>query len=383
MKQFDLIVVGAGVLGSFHAYHAARMGKKVLLTEKDPIPNSATVRNFGQIVPSGLRGKWFEHGVNSIAVYKALQKEFDLTVRQNGTLYIASDEDEQTLIHEALALYRDRHYEVHLLSQKQVLKKYPALQKSYVREALCFPQEVSVEPQRMIHRLLEYLSAKFPQLTYLPDSAVVECTSTGQGVRVTLANRQRYRADRVIICSGSEFRILFPEIFKQSGIVVNKLQMMRSRPMPQVQLEGNILSGLSIRRYESFQACPSFPRIIVPPHYEELQKWGIHLLFKKGTDGSFIIGDSHEYADCNHAEELGFRISQSINELILQEAARIVNFDVRNIECSWAGYYSQHPEFPVFEYDIDHRIHIRTAIGGKGMTSGAGYAAVNLQRLYA
>jgi glycine/D-amino acid oxidase-like deaminating enzyme len=49
MKKYDLIVVGAGNLGTFHAYHALQMGKSVLMIEKDSEPMEATVRNFGQV----------------------------------------------------------------------------------------------------------------------------------------------------------------------------------------------------------------------------------------------------------------------------------------------------------------------------------------------
>ncbi len=93
--HYDLIVVGAGILGTFHAYHAARMGKKVLLTEKDQYPVNATVRNFGQVVPSGMSGKWLDYGRRSTEIYKSIQQEFDISVRQNGSVYIASDEEEQ------------------------------------------------------------------------------------------------------------------------------------------------------------------------------------------------------------------------------------------------------------------------------------------------
>ena len=33
--HFDLAVVGAGVIGTFHAYHALQKGKKDLLFERD------------------------------------------------------------------------------------------------------------------------------------------------------------------------------------------------------------------------------------------------------------------------------------------------------------------------------------------------------------
>ena len=38
MKVFDLVVVGAGILGTSHALQAARLGKRVALLEKDNPP---------------------------------------------------------------------------------------------------------------------------------------------------------------------------------------------------------------------------------------------------------------------------------------------------------------------------------------------------------
>ena len=139
-SKYDLIVVGAGVVGTFHAYHAAVLGKKVLLLEKDKSPVNATVRNFGMAIVSGMMGQWFDYGVHSTALYKNIQQEFDISVRNNGSLYIASDEDEQQLLHELKAHYDTIGYESGLLSQKEVLKKYTVIRPSYCLEALFFPQ---------------------------------------------------------------------------------------------------------------------------------------------------------------------------------------------------------------------------------------------------
>lgn len=65
MEYADLIVVGAGVLGTFHAFHAARLGLKTILIEKDLAPQDATVRNFGQVVP---QGQWEQFGIESTRI---------------------------------------------------------------------------------------------------------------------------------------------------------------------------------------------------------------------------------------------------------------------------------------------------------------------------
>ena len=383
-KHFDLIVVGGGILGTFHAYHALLLGKSVLQLEKDNFPVGATVRNFGQVVPSGMEAEWFEYGVAGLEIYKSIQREFDISVQQNGSVYIASDDDECTLIHELKAHYDTIGYATELLNQEAILKRYPAIKSSYAREAIFFPQEISVAPDQMIYRLHQYMQAKFEKYTIKYNSPVTACESKGTGVEVGLKNNaELFTAEKAIICNGYEFKLLYPELFSESGIVVSKLQMMRSIPMPDVALEGNILTGLTTRRYESFEHyCPSFKSIKTPEHYEELKKWGIHILFKKAADNTIIIGDSHVYADVNHFDDLGFDLSTHINELMLAEAARIVDFDVRKLQSTWAGFYPQHPTKHIVTYDLDDRIHIRTAIGGKGMTASAGYAAESIGKIF-
>ncbi|MDB5240609.1 MAG: oxidase [Spirosoma sp.] len=375
--MYDLIIVGAGVLGTFHAYHAAKAGQRVLLLEKDRYPVGATVRNFGQVVPSGLAGRWFDYGRQSLTIYREIQEETDLTVRQRGTIYVASDADEWQLANELHDHYVRIGYGSELLSKAQCLAKYPTLQPDYVVGGLFFSEEMSVEPELMIHRLIAFVQQKYG-VDYRPGSAVVDVQSNAGGATVTLATRQRFEAGRVLICSGHEVKLLFPEVLARAGLVVSKLQMLLAEPVANLSLPGNILTGLSIRRYEAFQECPSYARIQTPEHYAELKKWGIHILFKQAIDGSIIVGDSHEYADATHTEDLGYHTQEAINDLMLAEARRIVTFPLK-IRKTWAGFYSQTAD-EIFEHNIDEYIRIVTGIGGKGMSSGAGFAEYNIRQ---
>ncbi len=381
--MYDLIVIGAGVLGTFHAYHAAKAGKRVLLLEKDRYPIGATVRNFGQVVPSGLAGRWFDYGRRSLDIYQSIQQETDITIRKNGTVYIASDADEWTLANELHDRYERIGYASELLTKAQCLAKYPSLRPDYVLGGLFFPQEMSVEPEQMIHRLIAYVQQKYA-VDYRPGSVVVDVQSKAGGAVVTLSNRQRFEAGQVLICSGHEVRLLFPEVLASAGLVVSKLQMLLAAPVAGLTLPGNILTGLSIRRYEAFQECPSYAQINAnPPDHPatvdraELKKWGIHILFKQATDGRIIVGDSHEYAPATEAEDLGYHTQDFINDLMLAEARRIVTFPL-TIQKTWAGFYSQTPA-EIFEHRIDDSIRIITGIGGKGMSSSAGYAEATLK----
>ena len=384
--MYDLIVIGAGVLGTFHAYHAAKAGQRVLLLEKDRYPIGATVRNFGQIVPSGLAGRWFEYGRRSLEIYHDIQAQIDITIRQNGTIYVVSDADEWTLASELHDHYQRIGYKSELLSKAQCLEKYPSLRPDYVQGGIFFPQEMSVEPEQMIHRLIAFVQQKYG-VDYRPGSVVIDVHHMVGGGSLKLSSGQRFTGKKVLICSGHEVRLLFPEVLANAGLVVSKLQMLLAEPVAGLNLPGNILTGLSIRRYEAFQQCPSYTRVNAatatadrPAYLAELKKWGIHILFKQSADGSIIVGDSHEYAPATEAEDLGYHTQDFINDLMLTEARRIVRFPL-TIKKTWAGFYSQTPA-EIFEHQVDSAIRIITGIGGKGMSSSAGYAEENVRQWF-
>ena len=377
----DLIVVGGGALGAFHAYFALRRGLRVLLLEKDLRPSEATVRNFGQIIPSGMsEDEWFAYGRVSRETYRAIQAECDISVRPGGSTYLASTDSEMRLLEEKHARYRELDYESTLLTRAECRRRVPALRPDYCAGGLLFPQEVTAEPDRLIHRLLDYLVNRWG-LDYRPLSPVKECTANGSGCQVVDAFGRVYQSAKVIVCSGRDFKFLYPELFYASDLQVCKLQMLATYPMPQVTLPGSILTGLSIRRYYAFRSCPSYARLDPDEVSPNLRQWGIHILFKQALDGSIILGDSHEYADANRAEDLDFGVDDRVNELILGEAKRILDLPDWRIQRTWNGYYAQSKGHEIFERTLDDRIHIVTGIGGKGMTTACGFAKQNVEKL--
>ncbi|HAY3561987.1 TPA: TIGR03364 family FAD-dependent oxidoreductase [Elizabethkingia meningoseptica] len=381
-NEFDLIVIGGGVLGTFHAHHALEKGLKVAILEKDKAPQSATTRNFGQVVPSGMDTKWQNYGRESLKIYKQLQERFDITARQNGSVYFASNEEEMTLIEELYQINKNNGYQSVLLTKEECLAKYSGLRSDYVKAGLFFPEEITVEPRTMIHRLQAYLVQE-KNLKLLTYHQVNHCAVQNGKVEVQTSLGNIFKAQHVIICNGSEFKTLYPELFEQSDLEVTKLQMLQTVPQPsEYVLPGSILTGLSIRRYESFYECPSFKEIKAKENADTPEKkWGVHILFKQAADGSVIIGDSHEYADVKDIDDLGYDIREDINAFMLTEARKIVDLPTYEIQRQWFGIYSQCKNHDVFEHTIDGQIHIVTGIGGKGMTGSAGYSKENINRI--
>ncbi len=381
--KYDLIVVGGGALGTFHAYHAAKKGLGVLVVEKDKQPISATVRNFGQVVPSGMDTKWQNYGRESLKIYNEIQKSFDISVRNNGSVYLASNEEELTLLEELHTINNGNGYRSNLLTKQECLQRYEGVKESYVKGGLFFPDEVTVEPRTMINRLHIFMNDNLG-VRFLYRTHVVNCEELNDKVEVVIADGQVLHAVKVIVCCGSEFKALFPTVFTESDMEVTKLQMMQTIVQPNnYKLKGSILTGLSIRRYEAFYECPSFKGIKEKEALDSFEKkWGIHILFKQAMDGSIVIGDSHEYADVANIDDLGFDIKQEINDFMIEEAKKIFDLPSYKIRDTWSGIYSQCKNSDIYNTSLGANIHIVTGIGGKGMTGSAGYSKENINTIY-
>jgi FAD dependent oxidoreductase TIGR03364 len=380
MKHYDVVCIGAGIMGTMHAYHAALKGKKVLLIERDYKPYEGTVRNFGQVVPSGQAiPTWRDIGIESLHIYKSIHEKFDISIRNNGSTYLASDETEMTLLEEMHQVNNESGYESHLLTKEECKARFPLLNDSYCIGGLFYPGEVSAEPNRLIYRLIEYVTQS-QTVDFINHQTVVGCEIQHNHCITTLASGVKFQSEKVIICNGREFKILFPEVFQNSGLQISKLQMMLTEPIPNASLPGNILTGMTIRRYEGFHSLPSYHKLNYTEQELKLKEKGIHILFKQAIDGSVILGDSHEYADATNTESLDFGINMSINQIMIKEAQRIMNLPSWEIMNTWNGYYATHPN-EIFTHSIEGRIHIVTGIGGKGMSCSAGFSRRNIDNI--
>ncbi len=381
--KYDLIIIGGGVLGAFSAYHALRSGKSVALIEKNKIPREATVRNFGQIVPSGLKSEWKKYGFKSLEIYKELQAIHDFSVREYGSYYIASCDDEVKLLHEQSLNDNLLGYRSDLLSAEDACECVRGLRPQYCKEALYYPAEVSVDPRKLIYQVIEFLITNY-NLDYFPYTIAQDFElNANSDCQITTNTKRKIAGEQMLVCNGTEFQLLFPQYYQNEETACVKIQMLLTKPQPALRFYGNILTGISIRRYESFRECPSY--LAIKEKYSSdprIDEWGIHILFKQTDNGQIIIGDSHQYADAHDKEVFGFETHQPINNYILELAKEIFDLETFHVDTTWLGIYSQAKQTDIVSKTIEGKVHILNSIGGKGMTAGPGFTYYHIQKLF-
>lgn len=382
-RHADVIVIGAGILGTFHAYHAARKGYKTLLLERNPWPNDASTRNFGMVVQTIVEANstWAGFAHASQEIYRELQAAHDITVNPTGSLYVASTEIERRVLAEFAQIQAEQYPSVYL-DAGEALSRYPFLQASYCQGALHFPNDLIIDPQRLLRQLIPHLVEQ-GLFEYIPRTLVIGVEPMGQGCEVRDAQGHSFTADHVFLCSGTEYRTLFPQHFAASGLQICKLQMLRTAPQPEPLLPHALLSGLSIRRYPAFKSVPAYAELEQQEMDQRLRDYGIHLLLKQNADNSITIGDSHEYLPCQEASIFEERSKGEINEIFLEQARQIVKLPEWRIQQMWNGYYMVNPRDEVYTATIAENIHIVTGIAGKGMSTGPGFARYHIEHIFA
>jgi len=381
VRNADVLVVGAGVVGAFHAYHAAQRGYSVLLAERNPWPNDASTRNFGIIARSIVEpgSVWDDCARDTRETYEAIRREHDSTVRTTGSLYLASTALERAVLTEYAGSPANEEH-CTFVEGTEAVARYPFLEPEYCRGALLFPHDLGLDPRLMLRRLIPFLE-QTGRVTYLPSTTITQLEVRGDHCHARDAAGNTYEAAHAFVCGGAERRILFPARFADETARVCKLQMLRTVSQADFHLPHPVLSGLSLRRYPAFRSCPSHAAMCAEPLEEELTTFDIHLLIKQEADGTVVIGDSHEYRPAGQAADLEERTNPAITEAILRYAQRMLRLPSWRVEAGWNGYYLIAKEQDSLPRTIEGRMHFAAAIGGRGMTVGPGYARRSIQHV--
>lgn len=366
-EHYDVAIVGAGIVGLAHARMATRRGLKVGVFERSCDARGASIRNFGMIWPIGQpAGPSHELAMRSRAHWLELGRENVLEVEACGSIHLAYREDELAVLNEFCDA-EDAPDGVAMIGSNEVLRRTNLANPEGLLGGMFSPMELRVDPRTASSRIASWLSAT--------GSVDVHFTTSIVAVRdhqVIDSNGRCWTADRIIICSGSDLKTLYPDALERSGLRLCKLQMLRTTAQSRrMNPSPHLASGLTLRHYTAFQKCPSH-RVLcerIARETPELDRYGIHVMASQAANGEVILGDSHEYDDAITPFD-----NSEIDDLILRELHRLLRLERWTIAQRWHGIYAKHPDRPVFESQVDDGVWVFVGTGGAGMTLAFGLA---------
>jgi FAD dependent oxidoreductase TIGR03364 len=370
----DIAIVGGGIVGLAHAYHALLRGLRVVLFERDGQAVGASVRNFGLIWPIGQEpAEGLNLALRSRTHWIGLSEKAGFRLQQNGSLHLAYHDDEWQVLQEFVALYqKTAPYHVELLSKKEVLQKSPVVKSEALKGALWSATECTVNPREAIASITTWLISQ-PGFVFRPGTAV---TGIENGVITTSGGT--WQAQHIFVCNGADFATLYPEVFSEQELVKCKLQMMKLATDDQGELGPTLCAGLTLRHYPAFQHCTTLVK--VDERYDvqqpEFKTHGIHVLVSQHAPGEWIVGDSHTYSKT----VLPFD-SEDINNLILAYMDTFMQLKKYRVVERWHGVYPKKQGSLYLMHQPERGVMVVNALGGAGMTLSFGLAEKAMEQL--
>src|SRR5947207_1386058 len=107
--SYDLIIVGAGIVGAACANECARAGLKVLVLDRGPISGGATAAGMGHLVVMDDSEAQFALTSYSRSLWQQLRKDLPVNVEYDpcGTLWVAAAEEEMAEVHRKERYYSE------------------------------------------------------------------------------------------------------------------------------------------------------------------------------------------------------------------------------------------------------------------------------------
>jgi FAD dependent oxidoreductase TIGR03364 len=367
--QFDLAIVGAGVLGLAHALAASRLGLRVVVIERDTRANGASIRNFGFVFISGEeRGAVWRHSLRSRDVWLEIAAAAGIDVIHRGATIVAR-RPEALAVAEAF-VKTDMGEACEVLSPAALAKRQPELDTGQVAGALWSPHEIRVESTDAIPRLAAWLETQ--GVTFHYGTAV-----RSAALPVIETSRGAIRARKAVICPGDDLATLFPERIAARKVTRCKLHMMRLAA-PGFRLASPVMSDLTLGRYSGFASLPEAAPLRVRLQAEEKPALdnGIHLIVVQSGDGSLIVGDSHHYAPTPEPFN-----DEAVDDIILNEYRQVFKAAQPKVIARWTGTYATAGVPVVIDApDADTRLVINT--GGNGASTAFAIAEEVIAELF-
>lgn len=360
-------MVGAGILGTMHAWAARRAGADVVHIDRDLEARGASVRNFGLVWVGGRRaGRELELARRSRELWDEVAADVPgVGLRANGSLTLARSEQELAVLQQSMDLPDASARRWELLDAAQTREINPAVAGA-VRGALWCRADAAVEPRRAAWSIRQRMEES--EHGYQFHGGRVAMEARPGAVRDQTGHW--HEGDAVFICTGASHEGLASEALREVSVRRCRLQMMETAPLAR-PVTTSVADGDSLRYYPAYDV-PA--RAALPPQDDLGASSRMQLLMVQRLDGGLTIGDTHEYD-----EPFDFAVRDDVAAELCRRAAAVLDEQPPPVVRRWTGVYSETTDGSLYlRKELCENVTVVTGPGGRGMTMSAAIAEESL-----
>ena len=207
--RYDLLIVGAGVIGLACAWRAAARGLRVAVLERDRVAAGASGVAAGMLAPVG-EASWGEEGLlafnlasltrwDSFAAELAEDASEEFGFERIGALHVAADRDEAEQLRRRFRLHERHGLRSRWLRPSECRRLEPGLAPAIAR-GIHAPQEATVDPGRLCRVLATAFERRGGEL--VTESEVVAADLSRGAAAVRTGDGREYAAERIVVAAG-------------------------------------------------------------------------------------------------------------------------------------------------------------------------------------
>jgi FAD dependent oxidoreductase TIGR03364 len=358
--QYDVAIVGAGIVGLAHALASARRGLRTVVIDRDERANGASIRNFGFITVTGQsQGAIWHRALRSRDIWAEVAAPAGIPIVHRNECVIVHSPQALEVLEQFAAT--DMGAQCEVLTPRQLEQRVLMARMGRVTGALWSPHELRVEARTAIPALASYLEREFEVTIYrgVPVHAVA-------APKIETSVGSLY-AQRIVVAPGPDIVTLFPDAHARRGVRLCKLQMLRLAPQPHDwRLPASIMSDFALTRYLGFSAQPGAAAVgsLLEMQEPDILARGIHLIVVQSADGSLVVGDSHEYG-----ATVDVFFSTEVEAAMMRLANSVLRIPNREVVERWIGIYPQSESCESFVDAPDARTRVVQVTTGNGMST--------------
>lgn len=311
MKSFDVVVIGAGVIGSSVAYHLAKKGLEVALIEKGGVASGTSSRcDAVALICDKKPGIDTEIGFASIQLFKQLAKEFsvDFEFSSRGSLYVCETEKELEIARDYVSQQAKDGYDMRMVDRSELQEIEPYLADD-LAGGIWTEVDSSMNPYKLCYAFVE--EGKKLGLKVYDYHAVQNITLDDKGrVESVVTDRGIFKTKRIVNCAG----VWSPKIAEMVGIHIP----IKPRKGMVLISEKTPLKVASQKVHEFGYMLSKFEDIKFKRNVSELvEKHNVAFTIEPTDANNFLVG--------GHRAFRGFDISSEV-EVMRAIAERAIRF---------------------------------------------------------
>ncbi|MFD5324230.1 TIGR03364 family FAD-dependent oxidoreductase [Streptomyces sp. NPDC127092] len=374
-----VIVVGAGVVGTMHAWQAVERGHEVVHIEREAEARGASLRNFGQIWVSGRAGgAELDTALRARELWEGIGARVPgLGFRAIGSLTPVRGELELAVAEAAVGRADAAARGYKLLTPDEARAVNPALRGAFDAALWC-ERDAAVEPRTAQLALREALLAS-GRYTFLPGREVREVVDAREKGRAAVRDDRGdvHGGDAVVLCTGAWLSGLVRELAGEIPVRRVRLQMMQTDPLGE-PLTTSVADADSFRYYPAYASKALDALNAGQAQDPTAAAHKMQLLMVQRLDGGLTIGDTHEYE-----HPFAFDTLEDPYEHLTRVVESLLGRPLPRVRRRWAGVYAQCTDTTrvVHRQQVRDGVWLVTGPGGRGMTCSPAIAETTANEL--